>query len=283
MITLKPIGGLGNRMLAINSIYHFSQKENIPFEIIWEKSFELNCNFEDIFLPINGIQVKNISKKYFLNKFITEFPTNSGESILKRKKNSIYDESIRNIAIALNIQKTNSFENPKELENAYNNLLIKFSERKKFYIVLFRLLFNNNFYFKLFKPVTKLSKIINENSQDFDNTIGVHIRRGDNVAAIKASPLDNFIQILDEKISLNPRTNFYLATDSKEVESKLIKKYGDKIKTYKKSLKRYTSNGIQDAIIDMYSLANTNEIIGSKNSSFSYLASKLSDIPLTLA
>ena len=51
-----------------------------------------------------------------------------------------------------------------------------------------------------------------------DAMIGVHIRRTDNLASIRQSPIELFYQKLDEKIKEDGKVAIYLATDSEEVK-----------------------------------------------------------------
>lgn len=107
------------------------------------------------------------------------------------------------------------------------------------------------------------------------NTVGVHIRRTDNIAAIKNSPIENFMTLMDQEIENNANTNFYLATDSEETKNLFIKKYGDKIIPTHPTLNRNTTEGIKDAIVELFCLGHTHKIIGSKNSTYSLMASRL--------
>ncbi len=82
------------------------------------------------------------------------------------------------------------------------------------------------------------------------------------------------------ELMADPEINFYLATDDLKVETLLINKFPGKIITYKKDYSRATVKGIQDAMVDLYSLANTCKIYGSYFSSFSDMASRIGNIPL---
>lgn len=64
----------------------------------------------------------------------------------------------------------------------------------------------------------KLGKVVAEFSE---RTIGVHIRRTDNVVSIQSSPLENFTNIMDEEIKKNANTKFYVASDDDEVKESL--------------------------------------------------------------
>lgn len=89
-----------------------------------------------------------------------------------------------------------------------------------------------------------------------DAMIGVHIRRTDNLASIRQSPIELFYQKLDEKIKENGKVAIYLATDSEEVKREMKERYGDRIFC---SGKRQTVDlwRNKEGITDMYTLART--------------------------
>ena len=48
-ILLVPVGGLANRMKAIDSAIKLSRKANSELHIIWFKDRGLNCRFDQLF------------------------------------------------------------------------------------------------------------------------------------------------------------------------------------------------------------------------------------------
>ncbi len=48
MIYFYPVGGLANRMRAINSLLKVTKADNTPYRVIWQCNRELNCPFETI-------------------------------------------------------------------------------------------------------------------------------------------------------------------------------------------------------------------------------------------
>lgn len=57
-ILLVPVGGLANRMKAIDSAIKLSRKTNSELHIIWFKDRGLNCRFDQLFEPIDLPNVK---------------------------------------------------------------------------------------------------------------------------------------------------------------------------------------------------------------------------------
>merc|ERR1712183_1082148 len=73
---------------------------------------------------------------------------------------------------------------------------------------------------------------------------------------------------------------FFLATDDPQVERTLRHRYGEKLVVApKRSLDRNAEEGIQDAFVDLLTLAGGTEIIGSFKSSFSSVAALFNLVP----
>lgn len=111
------------------------------------------------------------------------------------------------------------------------------------------------------------------------NTIGVHIRRTDNTASIRSSPLDYFIEYMKKQ---KENANFYLATDCEKTKAIVLDIFGANIITNNFCLYRDTEEGMINAIYDFISLSQCKKIIGSTASSFSELAARYGNIPLIL-
>ena len=58
MITLRPVGGLCNRLRAISTMIELCFEIKQDLEICWQNNDELSANFEDLFVPI---QYKDIN------------------------------------------------------------------------------------------------------------------------------------------------------------------------------------------------------------------------------
>ena len=137
--------------------------------------------------------------------------------------------------------------------------------------------------FYQFKPTRDIMDRVSDITGKFNkNTIGIHIRRSDNIMSSRISNTKKFIEEMDDQLALNPDTMFFLATDSKSEQELLINKYPEKIMTNNKVFSRRSSQGIKDAVIDLFCLSKTSQILGSYYSSFSEVASQLSGIPLKI-
>lgn len=265
MITIKPFGGLANRMRALDSGYWLAKRSKRPLHIIWENNFELNCSFQKLFQIPDGITLEehNVNRvELFFKKRINNAWRLLGGNIPRGYDFYLFDKEV----VALEQQKFD-FEEILEYKSIFINTVEHFYETETM--------------FKQFKPAKELQKVIKGYKDLFsNNTIGIHIRRTDNANAIKYSPLSGFLNFMENEIEKDPKTKFFLATDSPQVNKAVYDKYGKHIISHDKDLNRNTEKGIKDALIDIYCLSNCKKILGSYHSSFSHVASQLGKIKL---
>lgn len=136
--------------------------------------------------------------------------------------------------------------------------------------------------YHLFVPKAALQQIINDVCQYFSkNTIGVHIRGTDQEVSKKYSPLSIFITQMEMEISGNPAVTFFLSTDEQKYQDELLGKFGEgRILHHGKIFGRRTTEGMRDAVIDLFCLSKTSKIYGSYFSSFSEVAGRIGNIPI---
>lgn len=268
MIYLIPHFGLANRIRVIVSGLSFSDKVNHRLTIIWNKEKSLFCNFSDLFEKNEKIIVK---KKAFMLKLLIK----AQNSLLVKKT----------IGKFYSIDFTLFDSNVKEFvwstgSNFIDYKKLPFKAKNYFFSTCHEFHFEAA-YLKFLIPVKSILFEIDKNSARFTSkTIGVHIRRTDHLQAIEESPLHAFEEVMQLDLMADPEINFYLATDDIEVEKILKDTFPGRVITFKKDYSRATVKGIQDAMVDLYSLANTCKIYGSYLSSFSDMASRIGDIPL---
>lgn len=266
-ITIKPFGGLANRMRAIDSAYLLAQKINVPFEVIWEKSFELNCSFLKLFKPIENITLHEYHsgklKKRISDRLVRSL-WKTGIKLPRGFSKYLSDEEVLFL-------KRSHFS----FEDLHKVLPVFISTVNRFY--------DGSDVLKIFQPIPELQTVIDRYRSSFGKHImGIHIRRTDNIESVRYSPIQGFFEIMDAELIKNPETNFYLATDSPDDEKLMQSRYKGHIISHEKDLSRNSEKGIQDALIDLYCLSNTQKIIGSYFSSFSEVAAQIRNIELQL-
>ena len=96
--------------------------------------------------------------------------------------------------------------------------------------------------------------------------------------SIMESPTDLFIEQIKKEIECCENANFYLASDSEEDKRILIETFGKRIITSGKPPDKNSVSGMQEALIEMYTLAQTHKIVGSSRSSYSEVAAQINNI-----
>ena len=253
MIIIQPSGGLCNRIRSINSAATLARKKGVPLKVLWLNAPELNCPFEELFIPTDEFELINIHslnnpKKLFLQ--LTARQRFNNEDILKNKTGDMLNEDF------------------------YEKL------SDSVYIFTWEQFYPTEDY-HLFRPTPQIQEKINAITADFSShMIGVHIRRTDNVTAIGKSGTDAFIRAMKAEIAADPEVRFFLATDEKKEEAILREHFGEKLLTNEnRVIDRNSVQGMHDAMIDLFSLAATDKILGSYWSSFTDVAASMRGIP----
>ena len=262
-IIFVPYAGLCNRANAIMSA--IALLENCPDVCIqgyWPIDKDCHAKFEDLFQPlhIDNFQLDT------LNNPIWNFA------------------SIRNLHIPAVIRKLMGYT--ERMENGSNELIDNWIKEKKIYIASanrFHPLAPKARIGDIFLPTNEIEEAISSITSKYSkNTVGVHVRRTDNRAAIANSPLTMYFDFMDQEIEKDQCTTFYLASDDESVKEAMANKYGDRIITGQWELKRNTTQGMKDAVAELFCLARAKKIIGSSCSTYSLVASHLTDIPITI-
>ena len=256
MLIIQPIGGLCNRMRAINSAMVLAKKQNKKLKVIWNVNAELGCPFEELFEPTDAFTVMNIHSKWNPIKLFYQFT---------RKR--IGNEEIR------------ANRNAHGLTDEFAATL-----DAPLYIATEEHFFECHDY-SAFVPTAEIAARIDALTSSFGtHNVGVHIRRTDNKPAIGKSSTQAFIDSMQKEISLFPDTKFYLATDDLTEEANLRRIFPDRIISNEtRDLSRDSISGIKDALLDLMCLAKTDKIIGSYFSSFTDIAADWNGIPKCVA
>jgi len=269
IIILEPLGGLANRMRVIASGLWLAGILNKEVKLIWSLNTDLNCRFEELFEPIKNIEI--INKKFTYRFFRSTEKKKNIKKFIIRLINTI-------VATDYNILEDADII---KIKGGELDIIALGRTNKTLYFRTCSEFGNNIPDLKQFIPKPDIQQKINECCNKFnDKTIGVHIRRTDHIIAIKQSPTELFINQMSDDLERNPEISFFLSTDDKQTEDQLKLQFGEKIMTYEKSYSRNSIQGIKDAVVDFYCLANTSKIYGSYWSSFSELSSKINGINL---
>ena len=77
-------------------------------------------------------------------------------------------------------------------------------------------------------------------------------------------------------------SSIYLATDDEATKAAMRKRYGKRVIMSNAKATRESTDGIRDALVEMYALSRTRHIFGSAGSTFSPIAACLGDVPITI-
>jgi len=132
-----------------------------------------------------------------------------------------------------------------------------------------------------YRPLDHLRQAIAKVTGRFSNTIGVHIRRTDHAPSIRFSTTEVFIERMRAAVRAEPSVDFFVASDDAREIDRLREEFPGKIiSSEPQSLSRLTLEGIEAAVIDLYALAATREVLGSYGSTFSLTAGLLGGIEI---
>lgn len=273
-IYLRPTKGLANRIFNINSFYNFAKTYGFKkIKLCWTSSIGFSEEkFEDLF------DVRNIDQE--LIEFITE--DEYGDAC---NRFLVLDEVVTQDPYTLEYR----YLQPEyQIVNHITNQTFCYSWFAAVNYIFEGIVSNERTFIRSLKP----SKQIKDRIQSYnipEDTIGIHIRRGDSMRteygyAYGRSTDRSFIQAINS----SQTKNFFLATDCANTENKIINSCPDKnIFTHKK---KFNSNTLtendnkphqSDAVAEIFLLSETKEIYGNDFSTFGMMASQIRTIPFT--
>lgn len=269
MITLVPVGGLANRMRAIASGVALAECARQELRVFWFRDQGLNCPFRELFLtdiPFPFVQVREATCTDLL---LYDRPRRRNLYLPQWPQRWLFDACLREEEI---IRKRDEGLDFPIWASTYGNVYIAS------YIPFMP--YSCGTLQQVFRPTPAIVRAVDRIAGSFDShTIGIHIRRTDNIQSIRLSPLSLFIDQIEKELLDDPQANFYLASDSPDDKAELIRIFGNRINTHQFVTARNSAQGIKDAATELYLLSRTRKILGSAWSSFSEIAAQLTDIP----
>lgn len=268
MIFLQPHSGLANRLRVIVSALSFADQVNQQLIIYWGKDPGLNCDFYDLYVKHEKLDVRRFDLKVrILDRMKNKGIFKKIFDKLYKIDFSLFDYEFRKFVWNRNSDYIDMSLIPEDVRNYYIKACNEFSF--------------DGAYLQYLQPVQSVQYLIDQEVQKFpDKIIGVHIRRTDNDRSIEESPVNLFINRIREDLDVDPDLYYFLATDDPAVEKELMELFPSRILRTDKKFARNCKDGIIGAMVDMYCLSATIKIYGSYWSSFSYVAARIGNIPL---
>lgn len=269
-ITFVPVGGLANRMRAVASAVTLAGKTESELQVVWFQDWALNASFSRLFKPVDATMA-GLRDASPLDYLLLDRPRSKNFHIPRICQKFVFDSCLYERFITPLCKKHFDFETWARDRQVYMASYTAFQ------------LYKHELVRRLFVPLDEIQEEIDKRSHLFSKyMIGVHIRRTDNIDSIRQSPIELFYDKLDQDIKEDTEIGIYLATDSEEVKQLMKERYGERLLLSDKQASRDSWEGIKDGIADMYTLARTQKIYGSFQSSFSDMAAQIGGVPLEI-
>ncbi len=257
-LDLIPEGGLANRLRVLASALLFAQEAEVPLRVHWMRTPDFNAGFSRLF-EVEG-----------LGFTLTEH----GGSLVHKLAVRIVEKvlSATGVSVLGDAQTHPSVFDPSNLRRRLGQG---------------RVLLRTNYplakapqMYRLFVPVPPLRALIEQHAGEADKMVGVHLRRGDHAKATERSPLEGFVAAMQAELDARPDTHFFVATDDPPSLQALQQRFGPRLRHYpKRALARNDPLALEDAVVDLFTLARSRRLIGSYWSSFSDMAHDLGGQP----
>ena len=306
MLIIEPCAGLGNRMIALTSAFYAAKANNHSLQVVWKEENGFACPMSRLILPPDGATFEEIKEYGFKKDVLGQLKGNSVKEKLRKSAEKYFEpDTIMNLYNTMGkkeidrtlrmyftvyIKATNPFYDLSDIDHPYKIIrpVPEIQEKMKWVLsTLDEQSKANVIPEPEVDPTDIVAMVAARLGKDTSkpkpekHRVGVHIRRTDHVESIEHSPIELFVARMQAEIDRNPGTEFYLASDDTSVHVEMQKRFPGRILLFKnKSLSRDSLQGIQDAYVEMLLLGTCEKILGSYNSTFSYMASQLSGTPL---
>lgn len=267
---LRPLNGLCNRMRAIASAAALARAAGAPLTIIWVVNPDVGVRYQEIFQPADRYKIVNVHLRRSLRDAVLLLLFCEWENIRGIPTRWVTRWHFRNRIFAQVRPGDFSDRRLEEIVRGAKRTLI--TSWWSFYG-------EATLDFSMFALHQQQQEEVDEVSRTFaNNTIGVHIRRTDNVNAIRFSPTNAFVAAMKQCIADDRGTRFFLTTDCADTERVIKSVFGDRIVTRNRSISRTSAEGMRDAVVDLFLLSRTSRILGSYYSTFSETAASIGRI-----
>ena len=276
-LIIAPQGGLCNRLRAVLSAVSLVAEGHLAADIRvgWSAEAECAARFDQLFLPYDVPQWGEASQSASAPQ-LTVAPRRWYDRPVTRRnlhwpalvRSLIYAAQYRNTPPPLaELQRQFSAGHHVGVYVSTGEAFCDYSPR---YIQRLRLQPH------LQERVDRLSRTFDE------HTIGVHIRRTDHVTAIAESPDSLFEQAMADAIAADPDVRFFLSTDDEALKARLAARFPQRVSTQPCHGTRADLAGMEEAVVDLWTLARCARIFGSYWSSFTDTAAEIGGTPLNI-
>lgn len=263
-LVLVPQGGLCNRLRAILSAVSLVAEGKVDADISvgWSVNRECAARYDQLFHPYDFERL-TITPRRWYDRPITR--CNLHWPALVRR--CFYNAQYANVPPAASVLSNLA---QRDGSRVYVSTGLSFAPYAPLYI-------------RRLRPLPHLQTQIEALSAAFDShTVGIHIRRTDHVTSIAESPDALFVEAMQHCIDTDPAAHFYLATDDAALKARLKSLFPGRVAVQQCVGTRSDLRGMEEAVVDLWTLARTSRLIGSYWSSFSDTAAEIGGISLNI-
>lgn len=260
MLILTPRSGMCNRLLALHSAIRLSADIGHELQVIWRRETAFPIGLQDVFET-----PPEVARWHDFDRLKTKWRGRLREYMLNVMLCPPPGPMLRAREIEVLRKAGYDFR----LLGRLRNCLIR----------SWGYFYPGDAGFYPYRPLDHLRQAIANVTERFSNTIGVHIRRTDHTPSIRFSTTEVFVETMRAAQRADPTVDFFVASDDAREIDRLRQEFPGKIITSEpQSLSRRTLEGIEAAVVDLYALAATREVLGSYGSTFSVTAGLLGGI-----
>jgi len=263
-LVIRPYAGLSNRLLALASAMGLAEDLNMRggVRMVWVQDYGLNAPFDALF-EITDARLapapKALTRLAKLRNAINKNYRPRGWDLYKHN-------FWTTLSLALYPDRHVRSYSDKSAKTWFASARAYIASNYRFYETRFHNL-------SFLRPIPSIQAKIDacKKRLDFENLVGAHVRRGDHISQ-HLNPDEKFFTRMQRAVDENPAVQFYLASDDQVIKDKLKAKFGERVVARDAHLARDDAEGMQEAVVDLYLLAEAKSVIGSAGSSFSDLA-----------
>jgi hypothetical protein len=268
MITVLPEGGLCNRLRVVASSLMLSQAASQDLCVLWMQTPDFNARFDALF-DRTGLPFELREGRAMTVPARALLRSREG---LARLRGSLVLGPVQTEPGAFDIARAAAHIGSRDVFIRTNSRL---GRRPGM--------------FDPFRPTGRVLDELERLHPRLAASVGVHIRRTDNLRATSESTLDRFesLMLAEQMLAARhalPDPQFFVATDEPAVWRQLRRRFGDPVWEYpKRAYARDDPAACVDAVVDLYALASTRKLIGSYWSSFTDTAADIRGIDCVIA
>lgn len=265
------MGGLANRLRAIDSARTLCRRFDRPLSVVWIRDArQLDARFSDLFEPVAAPEV-SFHEATALDRLRYAPP-----SWRRNLRFPALWQALRfGPSLRLSVSRGLVLQRTAEIPALFTR-----RDRTVFLHAWWQMVPSEERY-DAFRPLPPLRDEVDALVAAFpgSRTVGVHVRRGDHTQAIRRSPVETFEARMDALLASGEADSFFLATDAPAVRDRLARRYGPRLLFRDGSSDRSTIAGMRGAVVDLWTLSRCARLLASCGSTFAPTAATLGAIP----